>query len=225
MIKKFEDFVLECYGNPVNEAFQSSKLREIIKQHGKPKSKYDIKYLYDIKDDNIVDVVDNSDEYYDKYIKGNGYGEENPYSSIPLEDGSVIVMKSEFRNNAFNKMSTRHNHKMVNNNIDKLEVKRFASNLKKYIPEIIEAIDSKMNNISEDDFDEDKLNFNFKINLGGIEYDIFVDCIVETPNNGFTIEWYAMDYFEIYNEDGYADSYALGITEDTYEDVFKAYYI
>ena len=39
MIKKFEDFVLECYGNPLNEAFQSSKLREIIKKHGKPKRK------------------------------------------------------------------------------------------------------------------------------------------------------------------------------------------
>ena len=33
MIKTFEQFISEKYDNPVNEAFQSSKLREIIRQH------------------------------------------------------------------------------------------------------------------------------------------------------------------------------------------------
>ena len=37
MIKRFEEFVSTMYGRPVNESFQSSKLRELIKQHGKPK--------------------------------------------------------------------------------------------------------------------------------------------------------------------------------------------
>jgi hypothetical protein len=43
MIKSFKEFVSAKYGRPVNEAFQSSKLREIIKQHGKPKYSWENK--------------------------------------------------------------------------------------------------------------------------------------------------------------------------------------
>ena len=71
MIKSFEQFVLECYNKPsgesINESFQSGKLREIIKQHGKPKYKWEYKMLYDLKDDEIVDVLDSRDEYWEKY--------------------------------------------------------------------------------------------------------------------------------------------------------------
>ena len=41
MIKTFEQFVAAKYGKPVNEGFQSSKLRAIIKQHGLPKNDWD----------------------------------------------------------------------------------------------------------------------------------------------------------------------------------------
>jgi hypothetical protein len=67
MIKTFEQFVAAKYGKPVNEGFQSSKLREIIKQHGLPKNDRDKKMLYDLKDNEIIDVVENRDEYSEKY--------------------------------------------------------------------------------------------------------------------------------------------------------------
>ena len=49
MIKTFEQFVSTMYGRPVNEAFQSGKLREIIKQHGEPNFSWDKDMLYDLK--------------------------------------------------------------------------------------------------------------------------------------------------------------------------------
>ena len=64
MIKTFEQFVYDMYSTSVNEAYQSSKLRNIIKQHGKPKWEHEYKMLYDIKDDEIVDVVSSRNEYY-----------------------------------------------------------------------------------------------------------------------------------------------------------------
>ena len=66
MIKTFEQFVAAKYGKPVNEGFQSDVLRDIIKQHGLPKREMDKKMLYDLKDDEIVDVVDSREEYYEK---------------------------------------------------------------------------------------------------------------------------------------------------------------
>lgn len=41
----------------LNEAFQSSKLRSIIQQHGLPKSNYDKAILYDLKDSEIVGAI------------------------------------------------------------------------------------------------------------------------------------------------------------------------
>jgi hypothetical protein len=39
MIKKFEQFVSEVYGKPVNESFHKNrlKLKDIFEQHGRPK--------------------------------------------------------------------------------------------------------------------------------------------------------------------------------------------
>lgn len=178
MIKNFEDFVLECYGNAVNEAFQSSKLREIIKQHGKPKSEFHRKYLYDIKDDNIVDVVD-SDEYYDEY---NIYGEKNPYSSIPLEDGSVIVITGL---KSYSKYKERHkgnlgkhggdniHHKHVIN-VNKIETKRFAKKLQPYVSEIVDFIDKILDNIWKLNKTDGK--YVNKIKIDGKDYEIVCEC-------------------------------------------------
>lgn len=181
MIKNFEQFILECY-NPINEAFQSSKLREIIKQHGKPKYKWDIGKLYDIKDDNIVDVVDNSDEYYDKYKKGKEYEEKNAYSSIPLEDGSVIVITDSI--NSYSKYKERHkgnlgkhggdniHHKHVIN-VNKIETKRFAKKLQPYVSEIVDFIDKILNNIWDLKTDGKYVNKN---KIDGKDYEIVCEC-------------------------------------------------
>lgn len=96
MIKTFEQFVSEIYGNPVNEAFQSNKLRQIIKQHGKPKRSWDNKMLYDLKDNEIIDVVSSNDEYWKKYkpTKGRNLFDNNHQATfkIELEDGYCIVI-------------------------------------------------------------------------------------------------------------------------------------
>lgn len=92
MIKKFEEFVLECYDNPLNEAFQSSKLREIIKKHGKPKYGSDYKILYDIKDKYIIDIIDSpflSDEQKEEYESKNT---GKKIREINLEDDTTIVL-------------------------------------------------------------------------------------------------------------------------------------
>ena len=91
MIKTFEQFVSAKYDNPVNEAFQSSKLREIIKQHGMPKYSFENKMLYDLKDNEIIDVL-SSDEYFSKYSSYKK-GEEAVFS-ILLKDGYRVVISN-----------------------------------------------------------------------------------------------------------------------------------
>lgn len=56
MIKKFEQFCATYeYENSLCEGFQSNKLKELVKQYGKPTSGFET--LYDIKDEYIIDVV------------------------------------------------------------------------------------------------------------------------------------------------------------------------
>lgn len=98
MIKTFEQFVSEIYGKPINEAFQSNKLRQIIKQHGKPKYSWDNKMLYDLKDNEIIDVVSSSLEYWKKYDPSKGRklfdNETQATFKIELEDGYCIVISN-----------------------------------------------------------------------------------------------------------------------------------
>ena len=72
MIQKFEEFI------KLNESFQSSKLKDIVGEHGKPKGNGYIHYkgkrgldfsyknpLYDLKDDEILGVVADEQEFND----------------------------------------------------------------------------------------------------------------------------------------------------------------
>ena len=86
MIKTFEQFVSAKYGKPVNEGFQSNKLRAIIKQHGLPKNDWDKKMLYDLQDNEIIDVVDNRKEYSAKYMS-------TPLSKIDWSEEQTFIMK------------------------------------------------------------------------------------------------------------------------------------
>ena len=198
MIKKFEQFISEKYGNPVNEAFQSSKLREIISQHGKPIKKYDMLMLYDIKDDDIIEVTDDKD-YFRKSPKS--------FNSIELSDGSRVILKSGlYYNNGHNKhyereWAHRRNdavkdvHAKHLDNVNKLESKRFAKKLQSYIPEIIENItfilsdtdygfiDDIIENIQKGESGIDPIDF--KMNLGDIECNVrlWIDYTYDTTTN------------------------------------------
>jgi hypothetical protein len=86
-VLSFSDFLKL---NSLNEGFQSGKLRAIIKQHGLPKYEWDKPLLYDIHDDDIIDVVKDFHEYCEKYDNGD---DKNPATfCIDLQDGYRVVI-------------------------------------------------------------------------------------------------------------------------------------
>lgn len=252
MIKTFEQFVSERYGKPVNEALQSSKLREIIKQHGLPKNDWDKKMLYDLQDEEIVDVVADRKEYDEKYSDYEGYGSDEATFMIELEDGYCLVignlgiLKSIFkdreRSNIFKKRhAERHKgnlgkhggdeiHKRHLEKVDELEQKRFAAKMQPMLPEIAEAIKAEMEGIDSADLDEEG-NFTkeFDITLGNEKYGIIAEYEVEFSNSSkrYGAYYYDIIYnltsFEMWDDDGdkYATNAILGITDDTYGDLFE----
>ena len=205
MIKTFEQFVNEMY-SPINEAFQSSKLREIINTHGMPKWDLDKKMLYDIKDNEIVDVLDNRKEYYDKKYDENGYNGQSAFM-IELKDGAVIVISNlgilksflnrysekEFDELFKKRHAERHKgnlgkyggddiHKKHLENVNKINTRRFAERLKPIIPELVEKIKSEIESISSEELMEnnggDKY-IEFEIEIGENKYQIYADYSVK----------------------------------------------
>lgn len=266
MIKTFEQFVAAKYGKPVNEGFQSSVLRDIIKQHGLPKREMDKKMLYDLKDDEIVDVVDSRKEYYEKYPNRSDsnnsnirkkYGVEEATFMIELEDGACVVIsnlgilkdysfdKSDERAEKDRIFKERHTerhkgnlgkhggdeiHKKHLEKVDELEQKRFAEKMQPMLSEIAEAIKAEMEGIDSSDLDEEG-NFTkeFDITLGGEKYGIIAEYEVEFSNGSkkYGAYYYDIIYnltsFEMWDEEGdkYATNVMLGITDDTYGDLFE----
>lgn len=221
MIKSFEEFVLECYnkpsGNSINESFQSRKLREIIKQHGKPKYKWEYKMLYDLKDNEIIDVLDSRDEYWEKYPSAD-YDEPRKEATfmLELEDGAVIVIsnldilddywernKKEKKDEVFKKRhANRHKGNLgkfggdeIRNkhmeNVDKIERRRLAEKLQPNIPEIIDEVKSIIRNIEvEDDHVTDYIES--EITLDGEKYALIVNYEAyceETSRSGGVAEF------------------------------------
>lgn len=261
MIKTFEQFVSTMYGRPVNEGFQSSKLRAIIKQHGLPKNDWDKKMLYDIQDNEIIDVVDSRKEYSAKYMGTPAskidWSEEQTFI-IELEDGACVVIgnlginKSHYfldyiesadeqKREIFKKRhAERHKgnlgnrggddiHKKHLEKVDELEAKRLAVKLQPNISEIVEKVNSIMEKIDPRDLDEESGTIEQKFTLGGEEYYIYINYTFEYSNvhKGYGVESYDIDYqvesFEICGEDACVTNDVLGITEETYPDVFEAY--
>ena len=205
MIKTFEQFVNEMY-SPINEAFQSSKLREIINTHGMPKLDLDKKMLYDIKDNEIVDVLDNRKEYYDKKYDKNGYNGQSAFM-IELKDGAVIVISNfgilksflnrysekEFDELFKKRHSERHKgnlgkyggddiHKKHLENVNKIYTRRFVERLQPIIPELVEKIKSEMENINNEELMETNGGdryIEFEIEIGENKYQIYADYIVK----------------------------------------------
>lgn len=179
MIKTFEQFVNEMY-SPINEAFQSGKLREIIKQHGKPKYSLDNKMLYDLQDNEIVDVVSNRDEYWKKY--GDRKNGEQETFILELKDGACVVISNLNIFKAFNdkfgekarkeidilfkkKHSERHVgnlgntgdeiHKHHLQKVDEIERRRLVEKLQPHIQEIVDKVKLELEDIDVDDLDSE----------------------------------------------------------------------
>jgi hypothetical protein len=178
MIKTFEQFVSTVYGRPINEAFKSNKLRQIIKQHGKPKYSWENKILYDLKDEEIIDVVD-EDEYYDKYFNKHKRGGKETIFTITLEDGYSIVISNldipyiatdynEEKDKIFKKRhAERHKgnlgkggdtiHKKHMEKVKEIGSKRLVKKLQEFIPEIVETLQSALeNNVNISDIGPNK---------------------------------------------------------------------
>ena len=113
MINKFEDFVL------INEGFKSNKLRDIIRQHGKPEYDYDKFILHDLEDDEIIGVKRILDR---KIVELNQEGYLNghtPFSSIVafitylvayLNGKKNIILSNEASANQPTVIGTKINH-------------------------------------------------------------------------------------------------------------------
>ena len=232
MIKTFEQFVSDMYNTSVNEAYQSSKLRNIIKQHGKPKWKHDYNMLYDIKDDEIVDVVSSRNEYYKKYKDYRTDFDDKSEATfmLELEDGACVVISNlgilkdfwssfdshdKMRNEFKKRHSERHKGNLGKYNNDdihhrhmrkrnEIEERRFAEKLQPYTDEIVKKISSLMENIDFGDLglDEDGRRGEFTI-----ESNITIDNI----EYYVYIEYSARIYntWESYGEAFYSAEYEL----------------
>ena len=203
MIKTFEQFVSDKYGKPINEAFQSSKLREIIKQHGKPKWKFEYDMLYDIKDNEIIDVLNSRGEYFEKYSNTpeSPLNKEEATFMLELEDGACIVisnlgvLKSYFDRGLEDKMKKvfkeRHVERHVGNlgkggeldirkkhreNVNKLLTKRLVEKLQPNIKEIADAVQSVIDDIDISNFSDRDGNEEVEkeIRIGDDEYVLYV---------------------------------------------------
>jgi hypothetical protein len=214
MIKTFEQFVSTEYGRPVNEAFQSSKLRAIIKQHGKPKNGVGNEMLYDLKDDEIIDIVGSRDEYNDKYLKNADKNEQATFI-IELEDGSCVVignlgilqnvLSDWDRKDMFKeKRNKRHIgnqgkygvgeeiHQKHLENVDNLNTKRLAEKIKnEFISKIVDEVESIMNSIDVNEFEFNERDY-YKTKSDEIETEI------ELGDDTYTLyveyDWNMSDY-------------------------------
>lgn len=223
MIKTFEEFVTAKYSRPVNEAFQSSKLREIIKQHGKPKYSWENKMLFDLKDDEIVDVLDSRKEYWEKYSDESLDNKQATFM-LELEDGSVIVISNlgilqnhwypkdieRQKEEEFKKRhSERHKgnlgkggdeiHKKHLENVDKIERRRFAEYLQPNIQEIVDVVKSIMDNLDPSDINEGDGNnyIESEFTLNGDEYTIIVNykCSSDEGTKKYGAVYYNLYYY------------------------------
>lgn len=243
MIKNFEEFVSTVYGSEINEAFQSSKLRQIINQHGKP---YDKRYIYNLKDNEIIDVVKDYDEY--RKNKENGkYKNVRYLDAINLSDGYCVVIGNfdddkYYHNKSIDIIKDRHNNRHKGNlgkdggdNIhDKHLTNVLVKKLKPFVPEIVKKIKYEIDrNFGTEELHYDRYNseydpeYEFEANFGGDDYLINMTYEISYRLGEFSdtvdveitlLSFYINDYN---NTDGVADNDDLGITKEKYKDLFE----
>jgi hypothetical protein len=243
MIKNFEEFVSTVYGSTINEAYQSSKLRQIINQHGKP---YNKRYLYDLKDSEIIDVVKDYHEYCEN--KKNGKYEDVRYlDAIKLSDGYYIVIGNfdddkYYHNKSMDIIKDRHNNRHKGNlgkdggdDIhDKHLTNVLVKKLKPFVPEIVKKIKYEIeNNFNTEELHYDRYNskyepeYEFDANFGGDDYLINMKYEISYRNGEFsdtvdvTITLLSFYIINDYDTDGEVGNDDLGITKEKYKDLFE----
>lgn len=245
MIKTFEQFVSTVYGSAINEAFQSSKLRELVKQHGELKNSYQKYKFYDLTDDDIIDVVANYDEYKTNRSKGKYDGMNNFY--IEFKDGTCVIYNDskDFYKLAKDRHKGNTKKNWETNKLDKLVVSYIKRNYKENIEKLINAIytsetdsenllnkylDKMFNEI--EDYNEDvglcveddveKLIGFSSFSYNNNTYEIYAIEIYYEP---YRIRDYDVDYifksFMIYTTGGHFTNEDLGITKKTHNYLFK----
>lgn len=209
MIQKFEEYIKSK--NVIKESFQSGKLRNIIKQHGKPKRKQDYQMLYDLKDNEIIDIVPSPEDFYK--LKDNG---DEKMFYIELEDGYCVVisnlgiLKKSFKS-MYDIASERHKERHKGN-LGKHDV----GDLHKKFKERVSEFKHKKNvqRIQDMLTDEDRNKIIESIND-------FLSS--EESYSGYEESQYDIDYtiddFELFNEIAY-----LNINYDCYtSDIYNKF--
>lgn len=224
MIKTFEQFVSTAYGRSVNEAFQSKKLSELVKKHGKPRDRdfssvhtyvnnqyLKKRALYDIKDSDIIDVVDRRSVTASTHLDRDYRDSNNKYMPtkvIELKDGTCVIVRDGAEYDAYVAHKERHKgnlgkdggddiHQRHLKRVEALKRNRLGDEIKTYLPEIIDNVEKFMEELS-DEINGQRQHFNgYKINLGEKEYLMDIYCISDdfddncsrATNNGY-------DHFE-----------------------------
>ena len=124
-------------------------------------------------------------------------------------------------------------------NVYDLELKRLAERLQPHLPEIVEAVQSKLNEIDDSYFvnlrevyKNGSEEFEIEINLDGDAYKICGEFVYKKTNNVSRLgaEYYDivynLDYFGVEDENGnYVSDKALGVTSKTNQELYKSYTI
>lgn len=203
MIKTFEQFVSAAYGSSVNEAFQSKKLSELVKKHGKPRDRdfssvhsyvnnqyLKKRALYDIKDSDIIDVVSKGNVTASTHLDRDYRDSNNKYMPtkvIELADGTCVIVRDGAEYDAYVAHKERHKgnlgkdggddiHQRHLKKVQNLKDNRLATELKPYASNIMDILEEIMEDLGEQ-FDSDYQHFNgYKINLGDKEYLMDIVC-------------------------------------------------
>ena len=212
MIKTFEQFVSTAYGRTVNEGFQSEKLRELVKKHGKPRDRdfssvhsyvndqyLKKRALYDIKDSDIIDVVNKRSVTASTHLDRDYRDSNNKYiptKVIELKDGTCVIVRSGAEYDAYVAHEERHKgnlgkdggddiHQRHLKKVQTLKDDRLAVELEPYVSNIIDILGETMKNLGVQ-FDSYYQHFNgYKINLGDKEYLMDITCFSNDYDDNF----------------------------------------
>ena len=212
MIKTFEQFTSTMYGGSVNEGFQSKKLSELVKKHGKPRDRdfssvhsyvnrqyLKKRALYDIKDSDIIDVVDKGNVTANTHLDRDYRDSNNKYiptKVIELKDGTCVIVKSGAEYDAYVAHKERHTgnlgkdggddiHQRHLKNVQRLKDDRLAVELEPHVSNIIDILKETMEGLG-DQFDSYYQHFNgYKINLGDKEYLMDIVCSSNDYDDNF----------------------------------------
>lgn len=212
MIKTFEQFVSTAYGRTVNEGFQSEKLRELVKKHGKPRDRdfssvhsyvndqyLKKRALYDIKDSDIIDVVNKRSVTASTHLDRDYRDSNNKYiptKVIELKDGTCVIVRSGAEYDAYVAHEERHKgnlgkdggddiHQRHLKKVQTLKDDRLAVELEPYVSNIIDIIGETMEDLGVQ-FDSYYQHFNgYKINLGDKEYLMDITCFSNDYDDNF----------------------------------------